>query len=157
MIDDKKLKNAQKVYDTLCTMLDDRKLKYEKHLEDLVVTFIMGGDDIPMQFVLNVDAERALIRLLSLIPVTFEGEKRIEGAVACCQANYRLADGSFDFDYNKGRVIFRMTSSYIDSLISPEVFEYMIGVACFTVDEYNDKLFMLAKGQLSLEDFFKNK
>ncbi len=50
-----------------------------------------------------------------------------------------------------------MTSSYIDSLISKDVFEYMVAVASYTVDEYNDKFFMLAKGQLPIEEFFKKK
>lgn len=157
MSDDKKLKNAQTVFKTLCEMMDEKELKYEKHEDDLVVNFILGGDDLPMQFVLNVDAKRELIRLLSPIPVTFEGDKRIEGAIATCQANYRIADGSFDFDFKNGRILFRMTSSYIDSLISKDLFEYMVAVASYTVDEYNDKFFMLAKGQLPIEEFFKKK
>ena len=157
MSDEKKLKSAQNVYKTLCAMLDEKELKYEKHEDDLVVTFFLGGDDIPMQFVLNVDSERQLIRLLSPIPVTFEGDKCKEAAIAACQVNYRIADGSFDFDYKKGRILFRMTSSYIDSLISKDVFEYMVAVASYTVDEYNDKFFMLAKGQIPLEVFFDKK
>lgn len=155
MSDDKKLKNAQNVYKTLCAMLDEKELKYEKHEDDLVVSFILGGDDIPMQFVLKVDAERQLIRLLSPIPAIFEGDKKIEGAIATCQANYGIADGSFDYDYRQGKILFRMTSSYIDSLISKDVFEYMVAVAGYTVDEYNDKFFMLSKGQLPIEAFFK--
>lgn len=154
MSDDKKLKNAQNVYKTLCAMLDDKELKYEKHEDDLVVTFILGGDDIPMQFVLKVDSDRELIRLISPIPASFEGDKRIDGAIATSQVNYRLADGSFDYDFRQGRVLFRMTSSFIDSLISKDLFEYMVAVASYTVDEYNDKFFMLAKGQLPLEEFF---
>lgn len=157
MSDAKKLKNAQNVFKTLCQMLDEKGLRYEKHADDLVVNFIMGGDDLPMQFVLNIDAERELIRLISPIPVTFEGDKRVEGAIATCQVNYRIADGSFDYDFGRGRILFRVTSSYIDSLISKDVFEYMIAVASFTVDEYNDKFFMLAKGQLPIEEFFKKK
>ena len=103
------------------------------------------------------DSKRELIRLLSPIPVTFEGDKRVEGAIATCQANFRIVDGSFDYDFKQGRILFRMTSSYIDSLISKDVFEYMVAVASYTVDEYNDKFFMLAKGQLPIEEFFKKK
>lgn len=154
MTDAKKLKNAQSVYKTLCAMMDEKNLHYTKHEDDLVITFTMNGEDIPMDVVLNVDADRELIRLLSPIPVVFEGDKRLDGAIAASQINYRLADGSFDFDYPKGKVLFRMTSSYIDSLISKEVFEYMVAVSCYTIDEYNDKLFMLAKGKLSLDEFF---
>lgn len=155
MSDEKKLKNAQNVFQTLCAMLDEKELKYEKHEDDLVVTFIMRGYDIPMQIVINIDFERELIRLLSPIPVTFEGDKRIEGAIATCQVNYRLADGSFDYDYKQGKILFRMTSSYVESLISKDLFEYMVSVACYTVDEYNDKFFMLAKGQIEIGEFFK--
>ncbi|MDE7394583.1 MAG: YbjN domain-containing protein [Clostridiales bacterium] len=155
MTDDKKVKNAQNVYNTLCEMLDDKDLHYDKHTEDLVVTFTMRGDDLPMQFVVNIDAERQLVRVLSPLPVTFEDDKRVEGAIATSQINYRLADGSFDYDYAKGRVLFRMTSSFTDSLLSKDLFEYMIAVATYTVDDYNDKLFMLAKGQMPIEEFFK--
>lgn len=155
MTDDRKIKNALIVYDTLCKMLDENGYRYDKHPEDMVITFGVKGEDIPMHFVLNIDANRELIRLMSLIPVVFDEDKRLDGAIATCQVNYRLADGSFDYDYNSGKILFRMTSSYVDSLISKELFAYMIAVACYTVDEYNDKFFMLAKGQLPLEAFFK--
>lgn len=155
MSDDKKIKNAKSEFDTLCKMLDEKELKYDKFEKDLVVSFIMSGEDIPMQIIINVDSDRQLIRLMSPIPVTFEGDKRIEGAIATCQANYKMADGSFDYDYANGKIAFRMTSSYIDSLISEDVFEYMVAIACATVDRYNDKFLMLAKGMMKIEDFFK--
>ena len=155
MADEKKMKNAQNVYNTLCEMLDDKKLRYQKHPEDLVVTFTMRGDDLPMDFVINIDAERELVRLLSALPVQFGADKRMEGAIATSRANYRLIDGSFDYDYNTGRVLFRMTSSFADSLVSKDLMEYMVAVACYTVDDYNDALLLLAKGMMSIEDFFK--
>ena len=153
MTDDIKLKNAMNVYNSLCEMLDEKAVAYEKHPEDLVITFNMNGDDLPMRFIINTDPIRELIRLLSPIPVIFDEDKRELGAVATSMANYRLADGSFDFDYRQGRVIFRMTSSFIDSLISKKLLEYMIAVAGLTIDDYNDKLRMLAKGHMSLEEF----
>lgn len=157
MSDEKNLKNAQNVYKSLCAMLDDHNFRYERHDDDLVVTFGMSGEDIPMQFIVNVDAKRDLIRVISPIPVVFGEDKRLEGALATCQANYRMADGSFDYDYSNGKVYFRMTSSYKDSLISKEIFEYMIACASYTVDKYNDKFLMLAKGMMTIEEFFKNK
>ena len=155
MADAKQLKNAQNVYNTMCAMLDEKKVRYEKHLEDLVVTFTMHGEDIPMNFILNIDANRELVRLLSPLPLTFEGDSRLKGAIATSCVNYLLADGSFDFDYNSGRILFRMTSSYMDSLVSKDLFEYMVAVAGYTIDDYNDKFLLLAKGKLPLEEFFK--
>lgn len=155
MEDEKKVKSAQNVYNTLCELLDEKELRYEKHVEDLVVAFTMRGDDFPMQFIVNIDAKRQLVRVLSPLPVTFEDDKRVEGAIATSQINYRLADGSFDYDYAKGKVIFRLTSSFADSLLSKDLFEFMLAVAMYTVDDYNDKLYMLAKGKMPIEDFFK--
>lgn len=155
MTDDRKLKNAHSVYNTLCEMLDAKTLRYEKHPEDLVVTFVVKGDDMPMQFIVKVDEERELVRVMSPIPVTFEGDRCVDAAIATCQVNYRMADGSFDFDFRKGRILFRVTSSYADSLISKELLEYMIGLACYMVDEYNDKFLMLSKGMISVDEFLK--
>lgn len=157
MSEEKKLKNARNVFNTLCEMLDEKNFHYDKHEEDLTITFGMNGEDIPMQFVVNIDAKRELVRLLSPLPLAFDEDKRVDAAVATCQINYRLADGSFDFDFKTGRVLFRMTSSFTDSLISKDLFEYMIAVAGYTVDEYNDKLFMLAKGMIPVDEFFKKK
>lgn len=153
MADEKNLKLAKSVYNSLCEMLDEKNVRYDKHQDDLIISFITGGDDIPMQFLVKVDAERQLIRVLSPIPVTFGEEKRVEGAIATCHATYVLADGSFDYDFQTGKVLFRLTSSYMDSLISKNLFEYMIIIAIHTVDKYNDKFFMLAKGQMSIEEF----
>ncbi len=154
MADEKQLKKAKTVFDSLCSMLDGKKGRYDKHEDDLVVTFIVGGDDIPMHMIIKVDAERELVRLVSPIPVVFEDDKRVEGAIATSQVNYRLADGSFDYDFREGKVLFRMTSSFRDSLISEDLLEYMMGCASYTVDEYNDKFLMLAKGMIPLEYFF---
>ena len=155
MADEKNLKLAKSVYNSLCEMLDEKNVRYDKQQDDLIISFITGGDDIPMQFLVKVDAERELIRVLSPIPVTFGEEKRVEGAIATCHATYTLADGSFDYDFQTGKVLFRLTSSYMDSLISKNLFEYMIIIAIHTVDKYNDKFFMLAKGQMSIEEFCK--
>lgn len=155
MAEQQKNKNAIAVFQTLCETLDDRNWKYDQHPEDSVVHFIVGGDDIPMEFVVYIDSERELVRMMSQLPFAFSEEKRIDGAIATCQATYKLADGSFDYDFKTGKILFRMTSSFRGSLISKELFAYMIDCSCYTVDEYNDKFLMIDKGMLSIEDFFK--
>ncbi|MCH5350893.1 MAG: hypothetical protein J1F39_02865 [Clostridiales bacterium] len=156
MVDEKKLKKAQTVYETLCAMLDEKKFHYDKHPQDLVITFVMHGDDIPMQFIVKVDAQRDLVRVVSPIPgVEFPTDKRLIGAIATSTANYKLADGSFDYDYDTGKVAFRLTSSYLDSIISKQLLEYMIGVSGYTIDEFNDKFLLLATGGMTIDDFVK--
>lgn len=154
MSDEKKLKSARTVYKTMCDMLDEKDYKYEKHDDELFVRFIVTGDDLPMEFICAIDANRQLVRLLSLLPVKFGEDKRLEGAIAASRANYMIVDGSFDYDYRKGSMLFRLTSSFRDSLLSKDLFEYMIGVSTYTVDEYNDKFLMIAKGLMPVETLF---
>lgn len=155
MMEEVKIKRARDIYNSLCEMLDAKNFKYIKHADKTTIAFAMVGDDFPMQFVLIIDAERELVRLISTNVATFPEDKRLEGAIVTSQTNYRLMDGSFDYDVMTGKVSFRITTSFADSLISKEVLEYMIGIASYTVDDYNDKFFMVAKGKMTLEEFFK--
>lgn len=155
MEDKKQTLYAQEAYETLCTTLDNIGWHYERMDDDLKIMFGVGGDDLPMAFLILVDADRQLIRLLSLLPFQMSDEKRIDGAIATSAINYAIADGSFDFDIETGRILFRMTSSFRESLIGEELFKYMVSVACLTVDRYNDKLCAINDGELSIEDFIK--
>ena len=67
--------------------------------------------------------------------------------------NDRLVDGSFDFDMAEGRISFRLTTSYIESILGKKLFEYMLMVSASTIDEYNDKFLMISKGMISFEQF----
>lgn len=156
MADEKNNAFAKTVFTTLCDVMERRGWKYEKDEKDLTVHFIVSGDDIPMQFILVIDAERQLIRLMSPLPFKMSEDKRIDGAIATCAASFGLADGSFDYDLTEGRIIFRMTASFRESLIGEELFHYMIECSCVTVDEYNDKFLAIDKGLLSVSDFIEN-
>lgn len=148
-------KNAEAVFKTLCEALDDNHWKYDNVSEKSIVHFIVTGEDIPMEFVVYVDPEKELIRILSQLPFSFSEEKRVEGAIATCQATYKLTDGSFDYDFNTGKIYFRLTTSFRGSLISKELISFLIGYSCYVVDEYNDQFLMIDKGMLTIEDFFK--
>ena len=154
MTDELKLRNAKSVYKISCDLFDEKELVYKKFEEDLVVTLTMNGDDLPMVFVFKVDEERELIRILSRLPVVFQGERCLDGAIATSQINYGLPDGSFDFNFEKGEIIFRITSSYKGCTVSKDLIDYMMSCACYTVDDYNDKLLALSEGKISLNDFF---
>lgn len=53
------------MYDTICAAIERREWKYQKDEERLVINFGVNGDDIPMQFIMVVDAERQLVRMMS--------------------------------------------------------------------------------------------
>ncbi len=153
MIDEKKAELAKQVYATLCAAIDKREWTYQKDEEKLAAYFGVNGDDIPMQFILVVDAERQLIRVMSPLPFKMSEAKRIEGAIATCAASYKMADGSFDYDLSDGAIVFRMTASFRESLIGEGLFQYLISCSCAIVDEYNDQFLAIDKGLMSITDF----
>ena len=148
-----KMANAQQAYETLCKALDRRGWKYGKDEEKLLVHFGVRGDDIPMNFIIVVDAERQLVRLMSPLPFKMSEEKRMEGAIATCAATYGMADGSFDYDLSNGEIVFRMTASIRESQLGEGLFQYMMSCACAMADKYNDQFLALDKGIMSIADF----
>lgn len=156
MADINKHEKAVSVYESLCATLDKRNWNYDRHDEDLVITFSSRGDDLPMNFVIIIDENRQLIRLSSPMPFVVPEEKRMEMAVAVCAATYGLVDGSFDFDISDGSISFRMTASFLSSEIGESLFDYFVMASGILVDKYNDKLFALSMGYVTLENFIAN-
>lgn len=148
-----KMALAKTVYEDLCAALDKRQWKYQKHEDDLVVTFGVSGEDIPMDFILVIDAQRQLLRVYSKLPFTVPEDKRMDLAIAACVATYGLVDGSFDYDIANGNIVFRLTASFRESKIGDGLFEYLVGCSSATVDAYNDKFLALCKGLISINDF----
>ena len=149
------MKKAVEVYDTLCSMLDNIGWKYDKVEEKLMVKSGVKGEDLPIDFLMFVKPRNQVVQFISSMPFNMPEDKRVEGALAVCTANYGLVDGSFDYDLSDGQILFRLTSSFRDSLLSEALFEYMIMVSASTIDKYNDRFFMLAKGMISLEQFIE--
>lgn len=156
MMDEKKVALAKQVYNDLCRAIENREWKYDKDEENLAVYFGVSGEDFPMQFVLNVDVERQLLRVMSPLPFKFGEDNRIEGAIATCVASNNMLDGSFDYNLNDGAIIFRMTASFRDSVIGEGLFQYMISASCAAVDYYNDQFVAINVGILSIDDFIKS-
>lgn len=157
MADEKKIELAKQVYQTMCDAIDRRNWRYGKDEEKLLVHFGVNGDDIPMQFILIVDADRQLIRVMSQLPFKMSEDKRMEGAIATCVASYGMADGSFDYDLSNGAIVFRMTASFRDSVIGEGLFQYLISCSCAMVDKFNDQFLAIDKGLLSIGDFIANR
>ncbi|MBO5714883.1 MAG: YbjN domain-containing protein [Clostridia bacterium] len=155
MTEEMNMQKAKEVFDVLVTMLDTRDWKYEKHEEKLLIKSGIKGDDLPVEFIMVVKPRNEVVQFISMLPFNMPEDKRVDGAIAVCAANYGLVDGSFDYDLRDGEIIFRMTSSYRESTLSEDLFEYMIMVAASTVDQYNDKFFMLAKGMMTVQQFLE--
>lgn len=151
MSDQKKTEQAIEVYNTLCRTLEMNDWHYSKNDEELSIECGAQGDDLPMEIKLKVDTDRMLVLLLSHLPYVVQEDKRLDVAIAVSAVNNMLVDGCFDYDVASGHMFFRMTNSYIESKIGNDVFTYMLYCSCKTIDDYNDKFLMLAKGMISIE------
>ena len=150
------LKLAKTTFDTLCKALEHHDWHYKKDEENLEIECGAQGEDLPMDITVMVDPENLLIVLMSHLPFVTSEDKRLDAAVAVSVVNNALVDGSFDYDIKSGHMFFRMSNSFRESLISEDLFMYMIMVSCHIIDEYNDKLLMLSKGLMTLEQFINN-
>ena len=155
MAEDMKMSQGRVVFDTLCKALDNNSWKYQKDEADLSIECSARGDDLPMDLYVKVDEDRKILLLLSNMPFVVSEDKRLDFAIAVSLINNVLVDGSFDFDIKTGHMFFRMTNSYIESVIGEDLINYMLVCSCSTIDEYNDKLFMLAKGLITIDKFIE--
>ena len=153
MTEEEKLAKAQEVFATLCQTMDDNDWEYTKNEEKFSIDASAEGEDLPVDLRITVDSERELVYILSYLPFSVSEEKCLDAAIAVSAVNNIVVNGCFDYYMNTGDILFRITNSFADSIISKRVFEYMIWCACQTVDDYNDKLFMLSKGMISVDQF----
>lgn len=144
---------AKTVYETICAMFDARGWHYKKDEENLIIYCGVSGDDLPMEFIIQVRDKNDTVAFVSILPFTVPEDKRLDMAVAVCAVNYLLVDGCFDFDISDGELLFRMNNSYLDVEPGMDVFSYMINCAATTVDEYNDKFLMISKGYIKINQF----
>ncbi len=156
MADEKNLKHARTVFDTFCLVLDKNEWRYKKDTEKLTIECGAQGDDFPMEINIKVDAERMLVLLISKMPFVIQEDKRLDVAIAVSAINNSLVDGCFDYDIASGHMFFRMTNSFIESKLGEDVLEYLLFCSCHTIDKFNDKIFMLSKGMVSIEQFISD-
>ena len=156
--DPKQTENLKKNAAVLRTMLDHRKLKYtvEEETEQRAhIRIHFTGEDIPMTLHLILRADRQLASVYSVMPFLISEEHRNDAAIAVAAANHGLIDGSFDLNLKNGEIRFRLTSCFIESVLSEPLFSYLMFVSAETVDRYNDRFMALNNGDMSLEEFLQ--
>jgi hypothetical protein len=153
MADQAKMDAARGIYETLCSALERLKVKFTRSDEILRVDYTYKGDDLLMPFMFIVDPDREFVSLISPMSPRVKEDKRLDMAVALSLLNYRLAFGCFDLDMNDGELRFRMVNCYRGTPLSEEVFAMMLQTGHAIVEKYNDKLYTLAAGIISLEQF----
>lgn len=151
-----KREQATTVFQRFCDYLKQNDWKFETSTsdDDCIIYTGIQGEDLPMRLVIRINIKRQLIMVLSKLPFVMPSDKRLEGAVATSIITNSLADGSFDYDLKDGEIVFRLTTNIRGGLISDETFEYLLMVSASTIDDYNDKLFMISKNKMSIDELY---
>ncbi len=149
------LREARAVYSTLCAMLDDKKWHYDRHDDDLTVTCKVNGEDFPMDLRIIVSDKKKIVSVYCTLSFNIPDEKMGEIASAVSIVNFALIHGGFDYDIANGKIMFRMVSSYKGCLLSKRALRYLVEVSCNTIDDYNDKFYMILKNKMTLDDLQK--
>ena len=158
MENEKVLKAAKTVYAGICAVLDERGWTYDKDEDKFLIETGVRGDDLAIRIKIRIDTERQLVILHSPMPFGVPESMRREMAVAVARANHNMVDGCFDYGYETGKIVFRLTSSFRGSLISKDVYEYIVSVSCRIIDNYNGKFLTVIDKKMSIaeiNDFIK--
>ena len=150
----KDMNKARAVYDTACATLDKMKWVYDKEEEELAITTGAKGTDLPIDIVIRVIPEAEVLSVQ--VPFAFEvpDEHSIDVAIAVSAANYGLIRGCFDYDMTTGDLRFRICAPYNgNTTLAEDVVEMLVLIAATTVDSYQTRLLMVAKGVVTPSQF----
>lgn len=157
-LDQTRIESTAKNTEQLLSMLEHKKLKYTVQERTDARTHILlhfTGEDLPMTLHIILRTDRQIASVFSVMPFQIAEERRTDAALAVTAANHGLIDGSFDLNMQTGEIRFRLTSCYIGTVLTEDLFSYLMFVSAETVDRYNDRFEALNNGTLDLEGFLR--
>lgn len=155
-LDPTRIENMNRNAESLRSMLDRRSLKYTVEEQTDARTHIrirFAGADIPMTLHIILRTDKQIASVFSVMPFRISGDRLSDAAVAVAATNHGLIDGSFDLNLSSGEIRFRLTSCFLGSILSEQLYSYLMFVSAETVDRYNDRFLALNSGEMTLEQF----
>lgn len=145
---------AKNIHDLIEKTFQSEDLKYTEvdAGENYHFRLKFSGEDLPMDLSFFVDTKRQLIRVVSYLPVHAPKDKFSNIALALAIINYRLNCGCFNLDLSDGSMSFCLNATFKGSIIAADIIQSLLATSLSTIEKYNDKLFMLSKGMIKVED-----
>jgi len=110
--------------------------------EKLQIDGDFTGEPYKVHLKLSIYPENGIVTLFSLLPYEIDPEKATSFAKLVCSINYNdFYTGNFDYNIEKGRVVFRLAILFRGSIISRELVEEAVNYTVSTVSKYNPRLF----------------
>lgn len=153
-----RIENAAKNTEVLLSMLEHKKIKYtveERTDARSHVCIHFTGNDLPLTLHILIRADKQIVSVYSVLPFNMDESRRSDAAYAVTAANHGLIDGSFDLNLQTGEIRFRLTSCFIGTVLTEELFSYLMFVSAQTVDRYNDRFEALNSGKMDLDGFLQ--
>lgn len=145
---------AKAAYKSICDFMDDAKLKYQKDDAENVAFVTITGEDFPVTLMFSVSEEKQRVETYSRMPFEIKKEKAVDLAMAIAAINNRIAYGKFVLYLDKDQLTYE-NSEYITDLegFSAAYGRTLVAPAYSIVEEYNDKLYAISKGLMTVKDF----
>lgn len=144
---------AQSVYDQLRNYLAQQDIKYDHNDEEKNIWFAMRGDDLRILIDIIVDEKSQKIKVLSPLEFKIPQDLREDVAHVINQLNFMIINGCVDYDFESGSVSFRINATFEDSILGDGTLHYLIGTAVNSVEAFNDKLYMVANGVMTPQQY----
>ena len=95
---------------------------------------------------LSIYPENGIVTLFSVLPFDVSPAKASEFARLICEINYDdFYAGNYDYNIEKGKVVFRLAMLFRNSILSSELIEESMQYCISTVSKYNNKLYEAAR------------
>lgn len=148
-----KKERADGVFRGIVSALNRRDWNFKSDEVERTISFGVRGNDLPVKLRIYVDMEEERIRIVSPMTFKMKEDKRVIGTMAVAVMNYALSVGAFSMNMADGEVVYILSTSYLDSTLTEDVYESMIDLTVNTVDNYNDRLFAMNMGLLDIDEF----
>lgn len=146
---------AKMNFNNLCAVLDENNWKYEKNSDEFLIECKARGENLPMDIRIKVNTQLKIVTFFSPMNFNVSDLRRKNLAIAVARANYCMVDGNFDYKYTSGKILFRLTASYDNCVLSKEAFKYIIFTACNTVDKYNGLFLSVSQNDMTIGGIIK--
>ena len=147
------MSTAKETLDTVVKHLDSNGFKYDLDNEEMMIHLIWMGEDLPQPTLIHVDEERDVVHIVSPIPGTFSEDSMVDAAIAIAASNNGMVNGNFQLSLEDGTITFHITQYFKGSEFTEDDIHYMLSMAFTVTDLYNEKIFMLGKKMITLEEF----
>ena len=149
-----KKERADAVYKCLCDYMRGEGYKYQADEANRTVALQLTGADFPMLTTFKVEEEPERTFVYSKMPFEVQKERVVDMVMATTYVNQLLAIGTFCVDIENCVCSFESNESYVGLHgFNKEWAERVVMSAFAAIEKYNDKLYDVNRGYITVRDF----